>query len=39
MSILADNENISTTDFSLMVKHIDNHLENIDYDDSIKELF
>lgn len=39
MSILADNENISTTDYSLMVKHIDHDLDNVDYDDTIKEIF
>ncbi len=26
MSVLSDNENISTTDYSIIVKHIDNHM-------------
>lgn len=36
---MADNENISTTDYSIIVKHIDYTVQNVDFDDKLKEIF
>lgn len=37
--MICDEANISTTDFSICVKHVAHDRTNVDYDDELKKLF
>jgi len=37
--VVCDEANISTTDFSICIKHVPHNVPNVDYDDELKKLF